>query len=355
MLNKETKNADFKNKVLKSALSYSHHETPKMSLADNTFFPVVLIREISLRLRKNNRLKNSFPRGYLLNGIFDYAQATNNKKTIVYIEKTVNRFVENIDNGELKYIDQACMGMVLIKLYEYTKNEKYRSACDNIAHWLLKNIDSKYNVILYRPNVNYQYVDTLGMICPFLLAYATAFNKNEFIDLSNKQIIFYINHGLNKNGMPYHAIDLNNFFPMGSSNWGRGLGWYMLALTATLKYTDTENNSMYGYFKNEFDKIAPHLKNLKKDQFWGQFIGVSKNWHNDTSVSCMLFYSLSLLKEENCFEEFYKFLKPLTTKKGQVDYTSGDTEDINIYSREYGKSELTQGLILSIFKNEITP
>lgn len=353
MLKAHTNSDEFKNKVLYSAMKFSKHETPKMSLADNTFFPVVLLRKISLKLNKNNRLKNSFPRGYLLNGIFDYADTKNDINLINYLEKIVDSFLINLKKNDLKYIDQACMGMVLINLYKKTKRAKYKEACDSIAIWLLQRIDQKHGIILYRPNMNYQYVDTLGMICPFLVMYGSTFKKYDFISLSNHQIKYYIDHALNSNRIPFHAIELDDYSPMGSCNWGRGLGWYLLALSATLKYTNTKNNSMYKFFKNEIKLLKPNLDRCKKNQYWGQFLGVSKNWHVDTSVSCMVFYSLSLIGEETEFQNFYDFIKPLTTRKGEIDYTSGDTEDINIYSREYGKSELTQGILLSIFKNEL--
>ncbi|WP_439335526.1 glycoside hydrolase family 88 protein [Thalassobellus sediminis] len=356
MLNNNTPDFEFKEKVLKSALISSKNETPKMSLADNTFFPIVLVREINLKLKKNNRLKNSFPKGYLLNGIFDYADSVNDEKTLLYLESITNKFVIELieKQNTLKYIDQVTMGVVIVKLYKKNKNSKYKNACEIIINWLINNISPKYGIILYRPYLDYQYVDTLGMICPFLLLCATILDKSELIELSNKQIAFYINNGLNDDRIPFHAIDLKNKnTPMGSCNWGRGMGWYLLAISATLKYTNSNNNSSYNLFVKELNLLKPNLNKFKKNHYWGQFLGSSKNWHIDTSVSCMLFYSLSLINEEIDFNNFYHFIKPLTTKKGDVDYTSGDTEDINLYSREYNKSELTQGLLLSIFKNEI--
>ena len=358
MLNSNTSVSEFKNKVFGCALSLSKNEMPKMALADNSYFPIVLVREISLKFKKNNRLKNSFPRGYLLNGVFDYAKATNDVKTIKQLKETIDKFVNeiNYEPNTLQYIDQVTMGVVIAKFYEINKEQKYKQACETITNWLIKNIDSKYNIILYRPNLDFQYIDTLGMICPFLVMCANIFDKKELIDLSNTQIKFYINNGLNQiNKMPYHAIDLKNGSPMGSSNWGRGLGWYLLALSSTLKYTNSKNNDSYIFFKEEMESLIPHINKFKQNHYWGQFLGSSKKWHIDTSVSTMVFYSLSLISKINKenFTDFYNFIKPLTTKKGEVDYTSGDTEDINIYSREYGKSELTQGLLLSIFKNDI--
>ncbi|WP_405292914.1 glycoside hydrolase family 88 protein [Algibacter sp. Ld11] len=357
MLNNKISIIEYKDTILDYALKTSKNEMPKMSLADNTYFPIVLVRELSLMFKKNNRLKNSFPRGYLLNGIFDYAKATNNIKTLNYLEKTIDKFVSELNNNPktLQYIDQVTMGVVIAKLFQENKNPRYQEACEVIINWLNTNIDKKYGIILYRPNLDFQYVDTLGMICPFLVICAEVFDKNELIKLSNTQLKFYIEHGLNKtNKLPYHAIELQNGSPMGSSNWGRGLGWYLLALSATLKYTNNKNNDFYDFFNKEIEVLKPHLNNFKQKHYWGQFLSSSKKWHIDTSVSTMIFYSLSLIDKSENFNDFYNFLKPLTTKKGEVDHTSGDTEDINIYSREYGKSELTQGLLLSIFKNEIT-
>ncbi len=352
MLGKHTDSNIFKKLVLNSAIKYAKNEAPKMSLADNTFFPIVFVRQISLKLKNANRLKNSFPRGYLLNGIFDYAHAINDVKTINSLEKIVDKYIANLNEYNLKYVDQATMGMIIIKLYKYNRKTTYKNASDTIVNWLLNQIDSKHNIILYRPKLNYQYVDTLGMICPFLLLHATTFNHDKLIEISNNQIEFYIKKGLTQNGLPFHAINTNTYAPMGSSNWGRGLGWYILALSATIKYTNRTNNKKYDYFLNNLKNLNHTLNSMKQDIYWGQFLGQSKKWHIDTSVSCMIFYSLSLVNMASNYTNFYNFIKPLTSKKGEVDYTSGDTEDINIYSREYGKSELTQGLLLSIFKNQ---
>ena len=87
---------------------------------------------------------------------------------------------------------------------------------------------------------------------------------------------------------------------------------------------------MYEALQAEIDQLKPYLNQTKKKMFWGQFISVSKNWHIDTSVSCMIFYSLSLIKETDEYKSFYNF--------------------INKY---YGKSEQSQGVLLSIFKNEL--
>ena len=354
MLSKEVSDETFKGKILKRAIKYSKHEIPRMSLLDNTYFPVVLVRTVVMKIKGNNRLKNSFPRAFLLNGIFDYGLSINNEKIIKNVENKVTKFANDISKKsyDFKFIDQVSMGMVALKLFKKTKNIIYKDLCDAIINYLLNSVDDKYKIVLYRKNKSFHYVDVLGMICPFILMYAKEFERPDLIEFSNKQIQFYIKNGLSSANLPYHAIELSDKSPLGSSNWGRGLGWYMLALSATLKYTNNINNPEYSYFRKEMDILVSKLNNFKQDQYWGQFLGISKKWHIDTSVSCMIVYSILTSGYKNNFNDFYRFLKPLTRINGTIDYTSGDTEDINLYSKEYGESELTQGLILSIFKIE---
>ncbi len=354
MLSKTVSNKIFKKKVLKYGLTLAKYETPKMSLTDNTYFPIVFVRSISLKINNSNRLKNSFPRAFLLNGIFDYALSINDKKSLNNVENKVLKFSTDIlkDSNEFNFTDQVSMGMVALKLYKYSNNVIYKNLCDKVIAYLLNSNDVKYNIVLYRKNKDFHYVDVLGMVCPFLLMCAEEFERPDLIDFSNKQLEYYIKNGLTSSHLPFHSIDLKNNMPMGSANWGRGLGWYMLALSATLKYTTSENNNRYSYFKNEMDVLVSNLKNFQHDYYWGQFLGVSKKCHIDTSVSCMVTYSMLLSGYECDLKDFYQFLKPLTKENGAIDYTSGDTEDINLYSREYGESELTQGLLLSIFKIE---
>lgn len=358
MFSKKTKKIDYLKQVYNRAINISKHEVPKMSLADNTYFPIVFVRELSLKLRGNNRLKNSFPRAFLLNGIIDYALSINDKKTIEILDKKVFKYVsETLKNiKSIDYIDKVSMGMVVLKLYKENNNEDYKKLCDLIIDYLLDSVDENHNIVLYRKNQGYHYVDVLGMICPFILMYAKEFDRTDLIDFSNKQVKYYIENGLSISNFPYHAIELSNKMPLGSSNWGRGMGWYMLGLSAILKYSNEQNNPEYKFFDEKMKELVVILKTLKqKNHYWGQFLGLSKKWHLDTSVTVMLIYSMSLVNYFEDFNDFFNFIKPLTKKNGAVDYTSGDTEDINVYSREYGESELTQGILLSIFSIENKP
>lgn len=354
MLPSNTPVNEFKAKVFHSAKGFSKHEVPKMSLADNTYFPIVFIQRISIWIKGSNRLKNSFPRAFLLNGMYDYAQDTHDDKTIFEIESKISKFIGDVSQfkNQIHYTDQVSMGMVILKLYKKTNKEIYKKACDELIDYLINSVDKKHGIILYRKNQDFHYVDILGMICPFILMYAEIFNRHDLIELSNHQIRFYIKNGLTTSHLPYHGLDLVNLAPIGSSNWGRGLGWYSLALSATIAYTNPETNPDYNFFQKEIDALEASLQLYKQDHYWGQFLGISKKWHTDTSASTMIFYSLTLAGYKYNYKDFYKFIKPLTRKDGTADFTSGDTEDINIYSREYGISELTQGLLLSIFKNE---
>lgn len=336
--------------LLKASLKMAKRETPKMSLADNTYFPIVLVRTLYTLVKNNNRLKNSFPRAFLLNGILDSAfQKGNDAKLFSKVENNVLSFVSQLNTrGRLDYIDQVSMGVVLLKLYQHTAKEDFKLACDKIIDYL-KQETNEEGIIMYRKNEGFHYVDVLGMICPFLYLYAHTFQKNDLVSLANKQLLFYLENGMSSSGLPFHAIELSNNMPLGSSNWGRGLGWFLLGLSSSIAYTSINNNPEHERFEEKMKAIKSILDKTKHQHFWGQFIGVSKKWSVDTSVSCMILYSLQVSGYQNGdLSDFYSFIKSKTSKDGLVDFTSGDTEDINVYSREFGNSELTQGLLLSI-------
>ena len=100
------------------------------------------------------------------------------------------------------------------------------------------------------------------------------------------------------------------------------------------------------------DILYRNLKILQYHNCWGQFINGNKSEQVDTSTTALLLLAFNLAgKEKLSDKEIVGIFKQYTTSDGYIDFTSGDTFDINRYSTEFGKSELTQGLILSLYSN----
>src|SRR5690606_27297124 len=149
------------------------------------------------------------------------------------IEDAFSSIIDNKGNPlfQLNKVDQVPFGLTALKLYHITKKDKYLNFSKHVMDYLKTQINLD-GIIFYRSNSKYYYYDTLGMIIPFLLEYSKTFNDETYINLARKQIKFFIKH----NGihpytyMPHHGIVLESEIPIGSSNWGRGIGWYYIAL-----------------------------------------------------------------------------------------------------------------------------
>ena len=158
--------------------------------------------------------------------------------------------------------------------------------------------------------------------------------------MARKNIEFYLEFGLSNSGLPSHGVNKDTLTPVGSSNWGRGIGWFALGLSSFHAYT--------GEFAQEYGALVAILNNLKNnDGLWGQFPGSKDDFDASTSL---LFIYAQLISQPCLYnsDEFIEKFTPHINSEGEILKTSGDTYSANYYSKTFGRSELSQGLFLSI-------
>lgn len=302
---------------------------------EHTGFTASLLQKRYIAETKELQLDN-YPRAFLFAGLFDYAkkQNINQKELQEYFDKEIINSKYTIQR-----IDQAPLGLIALNLYQSTKEKKYLIFSQQILEYINTLLDEN-GILSYRQGQTILFYDALGLAIPFLVKYSEVVNQ-EALDIARRQIDFYTSYGLHKSTfMPSHAINKKFKTPVGSSNWGRGIGWYILGLSSFYKAT--------GEFEKEYYGLLNTLKELKNnDGLWGQFPG-SKDQY-DASASLLFIYAeltnnpLSYTKEE-----LLNLLSPFISIKGEILETSGDTYGSNYYSHSFGKSELSQGLLLSI-------
>ncbi|MDT0642279.1 glycoside hydrolase family 88 protein [Zunongwangia sp. F363] len=297
----------------------------------------------------------NFPRAYLLNGLLDVFDNGGDKEVLITVEKEIKKIIDASGNLHFKFdkIDQSLFGVILSRLYLSDEKESYSKALSHIEHEVKKFINDEQDLILYRKGIDVCFVDTLGMVCPFLYTYGSSFQKEDLIRLANEQLYFYIKNGTDKSGLlPFHAVDLKNKIHLGPTNWGRGIGWFMIGLAFSLKYTTASNNPHYKLFRSTFEELDIKLQELKiKNLHWSQFLGHTNDTSIDTSITLMLYYARTVSGKEVKIKEVEKSLQDSINKEGYVLNSSGDTIYINKYATKKGKSELTQGLLLSLIAN----
>jgi len=304
--------------------------------------------------------KYSYPKAFLFLGSLKYASIKEDKKYFLEIK---NRFDELYisEDGKPSFninkVDQTVFAQIALFLYKETSEIKYKKYIDIFYNYLqsLKSID---RIILYRKGSKVQYVDILGMICPFLIDYGLEFNNQKALNLAYDHMNYWIEKGLdNESNLPFHCVHLASGTKVGPSNWGRGIGWYGMGLAYIVGKTNIDNNPFYEVFSFKLNALFSTIDKLKnKNSLWGQFPGNPKGngLYFDGSVSTIFLY-ISVLA--GLKTEFNSEICKYTTIDGFIDFTSGDTEGINQYSRAYSKSEFSQGILLlylvELYKKEI--
>lgn len=242
----------------------------------------------------------------------------------------------------LNKIDQVVFGLAAIELFEYTKDEKYQKFARILFNYL-ESVKNESDIIQYRKG-RVQLVDIIGMIVPFLIKYGNVFNSQKALTLAYNNINYYIRHGIDETTrLPFHGFNVYSNAKLGPTNWGRGIGWYILGLYYVIKYTNSNNNSYYEDHKFEYDSVRDFLRMESTDSLWTQFLGQTGS--TDSSSSLLFLYTMGSYPDKE-FKKNIHILKSLTTTRGMIDFSSGETIGVNRYSSGISCSELSQGILL---------
>lgn len=332
----EVSESEAERKVYRAAKSMLFSREPITIWHEPRGFTDAILKLRSITTSDEFQLDN-YPRAFLLKGLFDYAVAE--KKQDFY--KFQGYFDEYMlsANYKIRRIDQVPVALVALELFQITGSSRYYDFSKKVFEYVESLMDEE-GILSYRKGQTILYYDAIGLTVPFLVKYAQLVDGRG-LEIARQQIQFYVDYGLSTEGyIPSHAIDKKTKIPIGSSNWGRGIGWYLLGLSSYHKET--------GEFEKEYRGLLNTLKNLKNEQgLWGQFPGSKDKF--DASSSLMFIYS-ELQNDPDSYSqsELMMLMKNFISVEGEILETSGDTYSANYYSSTFGKSELSQGLFLSI-------
>lgn len=296
---------------------------------------------------KERRLYH-FPKAFLFVGLTEYAGSRRDTILMKKISKLYEQYIkfDGTPSFNLNKVDQVPFSIAAINLYQYFGDLKYKQMADYTFHKLVSWADPVSKLIPYQIKSKIVVSDLLGMVCPFLVKYGTIFHNSDAIDLAYTQIHYYCLNGIDKDShLPFHAIIKENKIKVGPTNWGRGVGWYILALSS---YSKLEDANGLDLFKSELNKLIETLHLLKNnDSVWSQFPGSSQKF--DASATTMFMYVINCMKSDSYTkEDLLKLLGKYIDKKGAIKYTSGETRGVHIYSDKFTKSEFSQGILLML-------
>lgn len=324
------------------------NDTPRIKVTDNT-------RLVVLDMLKGNYTKSAiqhWQEAALLLGLTQYLESERDERVVQQIKAFLAAKFDM--NGQWRQppeqIDAAILSYAVLKLNSVDSN-RYRPAFDYTWHLIQSHIGEDGTVQYRKTMKHYRYVDTIGFICPFLIAYGIKYDKEECVQLALKQLSQYEQHGmLPEHYIPSHAYRLNNSLPLGLYGWGRGLGWFAIGLIDAwneLPMKHPARSELEGMIR-KFAGAVLAFQHPAGCWNWSVARGESRADSSTTATLGWFLLQASRIADlaPACMEGADKavnYLMKVTRRSGAIDFSQGDTKDIGVYSMLFNILPFTQG------------
>ncbi|TDO71033.1 unsaturated rhamnogalacturonyl hydrolase [Flavobacterium chryseum] len=249
-------------------------------------------------------------------------QKTKDKKYLNYIKEYADEMIDSLGNIK-KYdvkeynIDYVNPGKLLFNLYNSTKDNRYQTVIKQLRNQLESQPRTASGGFWHKEIYpNQMWIDGLYMAEPFYTQYTVSYENGKALDDIAKQFELVQNHLVDKKtGLVYQAWDeskKNGWADpeTGTSPtiWGRGIGWYMMALVETLDYfpkSHPKQKELVG-FLNEISKNV--VKHKSTSGLWYQVTDKPELKDNflESSSSAMIIYSLAKGADKGYLPASYK-------------------------------------------------
>ncbi len=332
--------------------------TPKIKVTDNT-------RLIFIDMLRGNYTKSAiqhWQEASLLLGLTEYIKKHGDlaakAQVKTYLDKTFDQHGQWRDAP--KHVDGAILAYAVMKLDD-VDTDRYKPAYDAIWN-MIQGLIGEDGTVMYRSFMKpYRYVDTIGFICPFLIAYGIRYQVDDCVRLAVKQIHEYEQKGmLKQQHIPCHAYNITTNMPLGLYGWGRGLGWYAIGLIDAWSELP-ENHELKSRLQQSVETFTlAVLKQQQASGAWNWTVTRSEARADSSTTATLAWFLLQAseiegleMKCKEAVDRAVSYLMQVTRRNGAVDFSQGDTKDIGVYAMLFNILPFTQGFCIRIV-NRIT-
>jgi unsaturated rhamnogalacturonyl hydrolase len=173
-------------------------------------------------------------------GIYGLWQLGKYKKTGEYNEFLYNWYANNLNFGlPSRNVNTTAPLLTLVELTDVYDETRFKELCIDWANWLMHelprtkengfqhvttDIKDRYGIIL---NEGQMWIDTLFMMVLFLNKIGVEYNKKEWIEEANYQVLIHIKYLYEKkNGLFHHGWSFEENGNFGEVFWCRGNSWF---------------------------------------------------------------------------------------------------------------------------------
>jgi len=249
----------------------------------------------------------TYVQGYMFHGFEILYRATGDRRYLEYIKRYIDSFIDEKGNflGEkLTNLDNLMTGSSIVALYEYTSDERYKTAATFFRRALdtYPRSDGQFWHGNKSPNM---WIDGIFMGQMFVLRYGKSVGeKDSCFHEVVRQITVFARHCRKMNsGLYYHAWTeqpektawADPKTGLSPEVWSEGLGWYALILVETLAVLPADHPGR-SEVESIYRELADELRRTQDPGSGGWYMIVDKgdqpeNWI-DPSGSAMFVYSI---------------------------------------------------------------
>lgn len=306
---------NFRNLLLVGVLLFSIQIQSQQTVSTDLPWSVRMVESEMIRCPESWQLdfqpalKWDYCHGLELQAMLDVYDSYGNDKYFNYALAYADTMT-NVDGTIVTYrptelsLDRINSGKFYFRIYEQTKEEKYKKALDLLRNQFDNQPRTKEGGFWHKKIYPHQmWLDGIYMASPFYAEYAYRNNRPQDYQDVIRQFLVIAKHTYDPaNDVYRHAWDESRSMPWADRvtgqaphSWGRAMGWYAMALVDVLDFIPKHEEKRDSVLII-LDRVAGQIKRLQdhKTGLWYQVLDCSGDKGNylESSVSTMFVYSL---------------------------------------------------------------
>jgi len=198
----------------------------------------------------------------------------------------------------IKMLDNCgSFGSAMLEAYAATGDANYAAIAEVIADFILNKLERREDGAFYRLcegeySANTMWADDMYMSTPFLIRYATLFNKQAALDEAAKQFLLYKSYlFIEDQKLMSHVYDFK-YDRATRVPWGRGNGWVLFSLSELLERLHSDHplyDELLSFYREYVNGI---VSNQSDSGLWHQVINEPTSY-KEASCTAMFVYGIA--------------------------------------------------------------
>jgi len=290
-------------------------------------------------------------------GLITYHRIFQERKVLDKVQGFFNEQLDNNFNWKIPIsrVDFAMKGYALVYLEKSLDDSHYYHPLMQMFTSLTMEVPHNDKGVYFYSKNGAVLVDTLGMICPFLMKLGKQYNLPEATNLSVKQLSEFISINTDpETSLPFHGYFNSGPRKLGSLGWGRGTGWYLLGIVDSLAEMNPDDN-YYEFLRSAYKAAIKTIVDFQKqDGSWSWSI-LQKEDTSDMSTTALIGYCICRGIEIGILDNSLLpiltnarnvMIKKTNSKNGYIQHGLTEAAGLGKYPQKYGSYPWLQGIAL---------